>query len=145
MILASRGFFDKKFVSEFWLPWFQSGRFVRSEAPQRAGALWHLLTIIQIKWLVILLCAVGILWRGARVFERVRFDPVRNNFSMQKAQKNTEDDFMNLQGRCLHALDRLTNPLSDATLAVMNRLDPPVTQFETSRTVFHATSKDFGK
>jgi hypothetical protein len=110
MILAMEAFSTRSSCPNFGYLGFKSGRFVRSEAPQRAGALWHLLTIIQIKWLVILLCAVGILWRGARVFEKVRFDPVRNNFSMQKAQKNTEDDFMNLQGRCLHVLDRLTNP-----------------------------------
>jgi pimeloyl-ACP methyl ester carboxylesterase len=62
------GFFDKKFVSAFWLPWFQSGQFVRSEAPQKAGVLWHLLTIIQIKWSMILLGAVVILWFGIRSF-----------------------------------------------------------------------------
>ncbi|HTD15652.1 MAG TPA: toll/interleukin-1 receptor domain-containing protein [Chthoniobacterales bacterium] len=73
------GFFDKKFVSEFWLPWFQNGQFVRSEAPQKAGALWHLLAIIQIKWVAILLCAACILLFGIRWFEPIRFAPGKDS------------------------------------------------------------------
>jgi hypothetical protein len=56
------GFFQEKFVRDFWLPWFQKGDFVKSKAPPPSGARWHLLTIIQIKWLAILLFAAGILW-----------------------------------------------------------------------------------
>ena len=55
------GFFEEKFVREFWLPWFRIGHLVNSEAPPPSGTPWHLLTIIQIKWLAIaiLLCAAG--------------------------------------------------------------------------------------
>ena len=56
------GFFQKKFVSDFWLPWFRSGNFIKSKAPPPSGAHWHLLTIFQIKWLAILLCVLGISW-----------------------------------------------------------------------------------
>jgi hypothetical protein len=56
------GFFQEKFVSDFWLPWFRGGNFVRSKAPPPSGMRWHLLTIIQIKWLAILLCVLGISW-----------------------------------------------------------------------------------
>jgi pimeloyl-ACP methyl ester carboxylesterase len=56
------GFFQEKFVRDFWLPWFRSGEFVKSKAPPPSGTRWHLLTIIQIKWLTILLCALGISW-----------------------------------------------------------------------------------
>jgi len=56
------GFFEEKFVRAFWLPWFRMGQLVNSEAPPPSGTRWHLLTIIQIKWLAILLCAAGILW-----------------------------------------------------------------------------------
>jgi pimeloyl-ACP methyl ester carboxylesterase len=54
------GFFQEKFVRDFWLPWFRNAEFVKSKAPQPSGAHWHLLTVIQLKWLAILLCAVGI-------------------------------------------------------------------------------------
>jgi pimeloyl-ACP methyl ester carboxylesterase len=50
------GFFQEKFVCDFWLPWFRSGDFVKSQAPPPSGTRWHLLTLIQIKWLAILLC-----------------------------------------------------------------------------------------
>jgi pimeloyl-ACP methyl ester carboxylesterase len=130
------GFFDKEFVSEFWLPWFRSGQFVKSKAPQKAGTLWHLLTIIQIKWLAVLLCAVGILWFGTRGLAWIRFDPGRSNFSVQKAQEHTEGEIIGLQSKCLDALKRLTNPLPDATLAVMNRLDPPVTKSGVSENIY---------
>jgi GTPase SAR1 family protein/pimeloyl-ACP methyl ester carboxylesterase len=56
------GFFQEKFVSDFWLPWFRSGTFVKSKAPPPSGAHWHLLTIFQIKWLAFLLCVLGISW-----------------------------------------------------------------------------------
>jgi hypothetical protein len=56
------GFFQEKFVREFWLPWFRSGDFVKSKAPPPSGTRWHLLTVIQIKWLTILLCVIGISW-----------------------------------------------------------------------------------
>jgi len=46
------GFFEEKFVRESWLPWFRSGDFVKSKAPPPSGAHWHILTTIQIKWLV---------------------------------------------------------------------------------------------
>jgi hypothetical protein len=55
------GFFKEKFVSDFWLPWFRSGTFIKSKALPPSGAHWHLLTVIQIKWLVIFLCVAGIL------------------------------------------------------------------------------------
>jgi pimeloyl-ACP methyl ester carboxylesterase len=54
------GFFQKKFVADFWLPWFRNGEFVKSKAPPPSGARWHLLTIIQIKWLWIILCVLAI-------------------------------------------------------------------------------------
>jgi hypothetical protein len=63
------GFFKEKFVSDFWLPWFRSGNFVKSKAPPPSGARWHLLTIIQIKWLAILLCVLGISWLGIVRFQ----------------------------------------------------------------------------
>lgn len=56
------GFFQEKFVSDFWLPWFRSGNFVKSQAPPPSGTRWHLLTIFQIKWLAIPLCVLGISW-----------------------------------------------------------------------------------
>jgi hypothetical protein len=49
-------------VREFWLPWFRMGKLVNSEAPPPSGTRWHLLTIIQIKWVVILLCSVCVFW-----------------------------------------------------------------------------------
>lgn len=54
------GFFEKKFVSDFWLPWFRSGDFVKSRPPPPSGTRWHFLTFIQIKWLAILLCVLGL-------------------------------------------------------------------------------------
>ena len=61
------GVFQEKFVSDFWLPWFRSGNFVKTIAPPPSGARWHLLTIIEIKWLLIFSC-LGILfycfWRS---------------------------------------------------------------------------------
>jgi hypothetical protein len=56
------GFFKEKFVSDFWLPWFRGGNFVKSKAPPPSGTRWHLLTLIQIKWLAILLCVLGVFW-----------------------------------------------------------------------------------
>jgi Protein of unknown function (DUF4019) len=54
------GFFQDKFVREFWLPWFRKADFVRSTAPSPSGARWHLLTIFQIKWMIALLFVFGI-------------------------------------------------------------------------------------
>ena len=56
------GFFKETFVSDFWLPWFRSGNCVKSKAPPPSGTRWHILTIIQIKWLAIVVCALGISW-----------------------------------------------------------------------------------
>jgi hypothetical protein len=67
------GFFEDSFVANYWLPWFRSGNFVKSNAPPRSGTRWHLLTIIQLKWIAILLCGVGVLWFGIRWFETAWF------------------------------------------------------------------------
>jgi hypothetical protein len=48
------GFFQEKFVSDFWLPWFRNGNFIKSKAPPPSGTRWHLLSIIQLKWLALL-------------------------------------------------------------------------------------------
>ena len=63
-IVGHGGFFEDNFVTNYWLPWFRSGNFVKSKAPPRSGTRWHLLTIIQIKWVAILLCVLCISWLG---------------------------------------------------------------------------------
>jgi hypothetical protein len=74
------GFFEEKFVRKFWLPWFRMGQLVNSEAPPPSGTRWHLLTIIQIKWLAILLCAAGILWFSlATILEHAYQKPLQTS------------------------------------------------------------------
>ncbi len=82
------GFFQEKFVSDFWLPWFRSGNFVKSKAPPPSGVRWHVLTIIQIKWLAILLCVLGISWLGIVWFQS--FAPARNNFNIPAQTDDAE-------------------------------------------------------
>ena|SRR6266481_3894148 len=45
-------------------PWFQSGSFVKAKVPPPSGARWHVLTIIQLKWIAILFCVLGLFWFG---------------------------------------------------------------------------------
>jgi hypothetical protein len=47
------GFLDEEFVRSFWLPWFKEDRIVSAGATPPASRRWHLLTIIQIKWVAI--------------------------------------------------------------------------------------------
>jgi YVTN family beta-propeller protein len=61
------GFFNNEFVRQFWLPWFRRGEFVKSEAPAPSGLRWHLLMIIQIKWIAVLICLLG-LWASLQTY-----------------------------------------------------------------------------
>jgi hypothetical protein len=58
------GFFEDNFVTNYWLPWFRSGNFVKSKAPPRSGTRWHFLAIIQIKWVAMFVCVLCISWLG---------------------------------------------------------------------------------
>jgi hypothetical protein len=54
----------------------------------------------------------------------------------EKLQPTISSDVLDLQNECQDGVDRVTGPLPDATLKVMDRLDPPVTKDGTTATKF---------
>jgi hypothetical protein len=48
------GLFVDELVTRFWVPWFLRGTFIAGERPTGRPYLWSLLTVIQIKWLVLI-------------------------------------------------------------------------------------------
>jgi pimeloyl-ACP methyl ester carboxylesterase len=55
------GFFQSAFVSKFWSPWFRSGKLEQSALPPPSGVAWHILSVIQIKWVFLCLLSIWII------------------------------------------------------------------------------------
>ncbi len=56
------GFFRQEFVSEFWLTWFKSGKCLAGDEARTRPYFWSLLTVLQIKWALLLLLFIGTLF-----------------------------------------------------------------------------------
>jgi hypothetical protein len=52
------GFFSEEFVREFWLPWFSADKKPPADSPQVRPYLLSLLTVIQLKWLFIVIVLI---------------------------------------------------------------------------------------
>ncbi len=56
------GFFNNSFVSDYWLPWFQNGQRSQGTTPTATKYWWSLLTVIQLKWIAILVLLALLVW-----------------------------------------------------------------------------------
>jgi pimeloyl-ACP methyl ester carboxylesterase len=91
------GFFTPEQVTRFWVPWFKEGTFAQGIDPPTRPYRWSLLTVLQVKWTVILTIAVVLilaLWRRPQATIDARLtlkaEPVRQRVNSRYKKSDAE-------------------------------------------------------
>jgi len=64
------GFLERRFVEDFWLPWFRNNDYIRGTLPRTRPYWWSLLTVFQLKWLFVSLILILGAWQAKRAWSR---------------------------------------------------------------------------